>query len=178
MVGRIAHFHVEPFFRLKGFPSFPPPLLVYLEEFHRKIFVENFAVIIICIKGLVDGNNISVVLVTGRGHAERSSMFSCFFFLIFFFSENKQKNKRQSAYDGIRYDKLGSPGDINKASSTSPESTKLLIAADDVELNHDKLQQAFEEMQEDECENEDDENEETRFINSSRSSFYTSSERT
>jgi hypothetical protein len=58
-----------------------------------------------------------------------------------------------------------------------------LIAADDIELNHDKLQKAYEEVHAPECENDDDYDEdemdeETRFINKNRSSFYTSSERT
>lgn len=94
----------------------------------------------------------------------------------------EQKRKRQSAYEGIRYDKLGGDADILK-SPVKPTSTKLLISADDVELNHEKLQLAYEDLHKNdrELENDDeddDESEETRFINSNRSSFYTSSERT
>lgn len=99
----------------------------------------------------------------------------------FVFSYFSQKNKRQSAYDGIRYDKLGTSGDINNASKSPPQpkSTKVLISADDIELNREKLQQAFEEAHDDDVDDDDEEGEETRFINNSkRSSFYTSSERT
>lgn len=61
-----------------------------------------------------------------------------------------------------------------------PKSTKLLISTDDVELNQEKLQKAFDELHENEHELDDDDNdnEETRFINNKQSSFYTSSERT
>lgn len=55
------------------------------------------------------------------------------------------------------------------------------MATDDVELNHEKLQQAYDELHEVDHDNDDEdeeESEETRFINSNRSSFYTSSERT
>ena len=102
------------------------------------------------------------------------------FLLLLFFS---QKKKRQSAYDGIRYDKLGTSGEVTSIlkSPVKPKSTKLLISSEDVELNHEKLQQAYDELQENECELDDDdedESEETRFINKNRSSFYTSSERT
>ena len=97
-------------------------------------------------------------------------------FLSFF---SQQKKKRQSAYNGIRYDKL----DGQKNSTLEAKSTKLLIAADDIELTHDSLQKAYEELHAPECENDDDYDEdemdeETRFINKNRSSFYTSSERT
>lgn len=105
---------------------------------------------------------------------------------MFTFLSSKQKRKRQSAYDGIRYDKLEGNGDILK-SPAKPKNIKLLISADDVELNHEKLQMAYEDLHTNDCEPEnkdedddedDDESEETRFINSKRSSFYTSSERT
>lgn len=99
-------------------------------------------------------------------------------FFSFNFFLSKQKNKRQSAYNGIRYDKLD---DQKTTSLEVTNSTKLLIAAGDIELNHEKLQKAYEEMHASECENDDDDDEmdeETRFINKNRSSFYTSSERT
>jgi len=50
-----------------------------------------------------------------------------------------------------------------------------LISSDDIELNHEKLQQALDGEVDEE---DDDESEETRFITKNRSSFYTSSERT
>lgn len=103
------------------------------------------------------------------------------FFLFFwpFIFLSQQKKKRQSAYNGIRYDKL----DGQKTSTFEAKNTKLLIAADDIELTHDSLQKAYEELHAPECENDDDfdedeMDEETRFINKNRSSFYTSSERT
>jgi len=91
-----------------------------------------------------------------------------------------QKKKRQSAYDGIRYDKLGTSGDVNGILKSPLQDTKLLISTDDVELNHEKLEQAYDELQGNECEldDDDDEREETRFISKNRSSFYTSFERT
>ena len=102
-------------------------------------------------------------------------------FLLFwpFISLLQQKKKRQSAYNGIRYDKL----DGQKTSTFEAKNTKLLIAADDIELTHDSLQKAYEELHAPDCENDDDYDEdemdeETRFINKNRSSFYTSSERT
>lgn len=91
-----------------------------------------------------------------------------------------QKNKRQSAYEGIRYDKLGTDGEAKSIKSPlSPKSSKLLISTNDVELNHEKLKKAYDEVNENaEPEEDDDEDEETRFISSKQSSFYTSSERT
>jgi hypothetical protein len=91
-----------------------------------------------------------------------------------FFIFSRQKKKRQAAYDGIRYDKLGSSGEVSSASKAN--STKLLISADDVNLEHEKLQHVYDEMQT--VEDDEDDDEETHFINNSRSSFYTSSERT
>lgn len=93
---------------------------------------------------------------------------------------SQQKKKRQATYEGIRYDKLETSGDVT--SILKPKSTKLLISTDDVELNHEKLQRAYDELQENELQelddDEEEESEETRFINQNRSSFYTSSERT
>lgn len=104
------------------------------------------------------------------------------FSLFFLPFSNPQKRKRQSAYDGIKYDKLGSSGDVNSILKSPLKSkNKLLISNDDVELNHEKLQQAYDELHDNERDDEDDEeSEETRFItsNSKKSSFYTSSERT
>lgn len=106
-----------------------------------------------------------------------------FLFSIFLPFLDPQKRKRQSAYDGIKYDKLGSSGDVNSIpkSPLKLKSSKLLISADDVELNHEKLQQAYDELHDNERDDDDDEeSEETRFItsDSKKSSFYTSSERT
>lgn len=56
------------------------------------------------------------------------------------------------------------------------KKTKLLIACDDMDLASDQLQQAYEDVHEEEGDSDD--NEETRFIKSNRTSFYTSSERT
>lgn len=72
-------------------------------------------------------------------------------------------------------------GDVNSVKPSQQQ--KLLISSDDVELNHEKLEQAYQEVQADghtldDDEEFDNEDEETRFIASNRSSFYTSSERT
>lgn len=56
------------------------------------------------------------------------------------------------------------------------KKTKLLIACDDMDLASDQLQQAYEDVHEEEGDSDD--NEETRFIKNNRTSFYTSSERT
>lgn len=85
-----------------------------------------------------------------------------------------QKNKGQSAYNGIRYNKLETPETAKNKKEQSPAGTKitkLLLAADDIDPSQD--QQAYEYEEEG-----DDDNEETRFITRNRSSFYTSSERT
>lgn len=95
-------------------------------------------------------------------------------FFPFFFSS--QKNKRQAAYEGIKYDKLNSSGDVKSPLNSS--GAKLILSVDDVELSHEKLQRTFEEAHDDEGDAENDDDEETRFINNNRSSFYTSSERT
>lgn len=144
------------------------PLL--LNTFRTTAFPEYFAFIVICLRG----KKSLWTLLKGElcSHVERK--------LIFFLILAPQKNKRQSAYDGIRYDKLGTSGDVSKATKSPPQpkSTNLLISANDIELNHEKLEQAYQDLHVDGEEEEDDENEETRFINNKRSSFYTSSERT
>lgn len=85
-----------------------------------------------------------------------------------------QKNKQKSSYDGIRYNKLETPetGKNVNQSSADEKNTKTLIAGGGINLSQGQLLQAYEE------DGDDDDNEETRFIKSNRSSFYTSSERT
>lgn len=134
----------------------------------------------ICIK---DGKKITIVSVFTLLCRLIEHKMIFFLFLYFFFRfSNPQKRKRQSAYDGIKYDKLGSSGDINRIlkSPLKSKNNQLLISNDDVELNHEKLQQAYDELHDNDLEDDEEENEETRFItnNSKKSSFYTSSERT